>query len=433
MDAQPNHVPKHLSSITSAPAHTAGCYAAPIRLLFGTAAEINFWDVVFYHARQDNGAFDTSTYELSQETGLTRQTTGQLRHQAIAAGELEEDSSLISGRRFVLRIPGFATMAQGVLWKPQGYIQNYWHRIVEPAIPKRVLNLYLQQPRQSIYYLSPQYIAVKCKRRYWGAERQPETPINLADVSKALRLLVQLGLLMPQNEGYRIMWERFNQSPPDCVSLFETADPRQHPVFIRAAALHASRAEKALELLDVGNYDLDAHFMEIFRDLSYLRPEDHALLKAKVYRQRNRPPDPQRWRNTWRAFQHTLQRRETRIQGAKCRLSLEEITHATGTLSLDMNDYPYVVAVWIVSRIEWPWHVMPTSHDLHVQCAVNAPESTLHQWSSMPGDTEKRIPVPAHMWSKDEGEALRLDLEVCCAHFMPGVHVEAWIEACLRK
>ncbi len=432
MNTQVSHIQKLQNSTGGLHAYTAGCYAAPIRLLYGTAAESNFWDVVFYHAWQDNGVFDTSTYELSQETGLTRQTIGQLRHQAVAVGEIEEDSSLISGRRFVLRVPNFGAMTQGILWKPQGYIRNQWHHAIEAAIPKRVLNLYLQQPRQSIYHLSPQYIAAKCKRRYWDGDRQPDAPLNLADVSKALRLLVQLGLFIPQNEGYRIAWERFNQSPPDCAPLFEAADPRKHPDFIQAFALHAARAEKALELLDVGNYDLDGHFMEIFRDLSYLRPEDHALLKAKVYRQRNRPPDPNRWRNTWRAFQHTLERRETRIQGTKCHLSLDE-AHDTGTLSLNLDDYSHAVAVWIVSRVEWPWHVIPAAHGPCVQCIINAPESTLHEWSNMPGDTEKRIPIPAYIWDTNGNKTLHLDMEARCDHFMPGIHVEAWIEACLRK
>ncbi len=433
MNTQVSSIPKLQNFSGGLHSYTAGCYAVPIRLLYGTAAESNFWDVVFYHAGKEGGAFDTSTNELSEETGLTRQTIGQLRRQAVAAGEIEEDSSLISGRRFVIQIPNFSALTQGILWKPQGYVKNRWHHAIEAAIPKRVLNLYLQQPRQSIYRLSPQYIAAKCKRRFWDDNKQPETPLNLADVSKALRLLMQLGLFLPQDEGYRIAWERFNQSPPEHLPSFEAADPRQHPDFIRAAALNAARAEKALELVDVGNYDFDAHFPEIFRDLSYLRPEDHVLLKAKVYRQRNRPPGLNRWRNTWRAFQHTLQRQETRVQGEKCRLSLDEIVRDTGTLSLDLGDYSQAVAVWIVSRVEWPWHVIPTAHGPCVQCTINDPESTLHQWSNLPGDTEKRIPIPSHVWDTDKNKTLLLGMEARCDHSMPGIHVEAWIEARLRK
>ena len=47
--------------------HAAGCYAIPIRFLYGTAAEINFWDVIYYRAHEAGGAFDTSTKELAEQ------------------------------------------------------------------------------------------------------------------------------------------------------------------------------------------------------------------------------------------------------------------------------------------------------------------------------------------------------------------------------
>jgi hypothetical protein len=103
--------------------------------------------VVYYRAHETAGAFDTSTEELAEQMGLSRQVLGHLCREAIEQGALIEDDSWISGRRFVLRVSGFNRLTKGVIWKPLGYVRNGWHRVVTPAIPKRVLNLCLQQPR----------------------------------------------------------------------------------------------------------------------------------------------------------------------------------------------------------------------------------------------------------------------------------------------
>jgi hypothetical protein len=87
--------------------------------------------------------------------------------------------------------------------------------------------------------------------------------------------------------------------------------------------LHADRAAQTLELVDVGNYDFETHFQEIFRDLAYVRLADYEALKARVQRYRHRPPDKNRWRNVWRAFQRALQRQQTRFTGAKQVIPLE--------------------------------------------------------------------------------------------------------------
>ena len=141
--------------------YTAGGYPVPIRFLYGTAAEINFWDVVYFHAYAGDGAFDMSTPELIEQTGLSRQMIGQLRRAAAAHGEIVEDVSFDGGHRFRVKIPHFDPLTKGFIWKPAGYVTRGWLRVVTPAIPKRVLNLYLQQPRQRVYRLTPQHIATR--------------------------------------------------------------------------------------------------------------------------------------------------------------------------------------------------------------------------------------------------------------------------------
>jgi len=69
----------------SSTAYTTGCYPVPIRFLYGTAAEINFWDVVYCRAAAGGGAFETSTQELAEQTGLARQVVSKLRQAASEA------------------------------------------------------------------------------------------------------------------------------------------------------------------------------------------------------------------------------------------------------------------------------------------------------------------------------------------------------------
>ena len=204
----------------------AGCYAAPIRFQYGTAAEINFWDVVYFFCHEGGGSFDTSTGELVEHTGLSRQMVGRLRRQAVGRGALVEDVSWVSGHRFVLQIPDFDPTVKGMIWKPLGYVRYGWHHVVTPAIPKRVLNLYLQQPRQRVYHLDPAYVTAKCRRRFPYERSRAVAPLNLADVGKALRLLVRLGLFVPDGDGVRVDWATFNRPAPAEAPSYEEPDTR---------------------------------------------------------------------------------------------------------------------------------------------------------------------------------------------------------------
>ncbi|MFN2272412.1 MAG: hypothetical protein ACK2US_16340 [Anaerolineae bacterium] len=248
--------------------YTAGCYAVPIRFLYGTAAECNFWDIMCFHARKGGGAFDTSSQELAEQAGFSRQTVSKLQREAIKHRDLAKDASWISGRHFVLRIPRYDQLTKGIVWKPLGYVRNGWHQVVTPAIPKRVLNLYLQQPRQQVYFLDPGYVAARCRRRFPYDKTRAAAPLNLADVGKALRLLVQLGLLVPEGRGFRIDWDTFNRPAPVEGACFDDPDPHKHPLFEKAAAVDRERAEHALELLGTGHLDLETHFSDVFRDLA---------------------------------------------------------------------------------------------------------------------------------------------------------------------
>lgn len=415
--------------------HAAGCYSVPIRFLHGTAAEINFWDVIYFRAHQAGGAFDTSTQELVEQAGLSRQMIGRLRRGAIEHGELIQDVSWVGGNRFVLQVPACGRPAKGVVWKPLGYVCNGWHQVVTPAIPKRVLNLYLQRPRQWVYHLDPAYIAAKCKRRFLYQDRQSATPLNLVDVGKALRLLVRLGLLVPEGDGLRVDWESFNRPAPIDGPAFDEPDLREHPSFRRAVAADPERAKRALELLDIGRYDMELHFSAILRDLAYVRESDYPVLKAKVYRHRNRPPGSKRWLNTWRAFQYELKRRITEIRSPKSVLDLGETNSAACALALDLGQAQgCVLAVRLVSRVEWPWYLdLPggaIASEPTVQIELLLNDEVLFARTVEPSDAEVRHTLPPDEWPGPGASAVFV---AGCQRPMPGVHVEAWLEARLRR
>ncbi|MCP4543576.1 MAG: hypothetical protein GY832_41210 [Chloroflexi bacterium] len=414
------------------PSCTDGCYAVPIRFLYGTAAEINFWDVIYHQIHEGGGEFDISTKELVELMGLSRQMVGRMRQKAVERGELIEDISWASGHRFVLRLPNFAKLAKGHIWKPLGYVGNGWHHVVSPAIPRRVMNLYLQQPRQRVYRLDPGYIAAKCKRRYLYGKARSVAPLNLADVGKALRLLVRLGLLLPDGDGFRIGWETFNGPAPTDGPSFEAPDPREQPIFTELAAVDSQRAERALELLDTGHYDPEIHLMDIFRDLAYVRRDDYVLLKAKVYRHRNRPPGPNRWQDTWRAFQYELRRRVSEIRGPKSLLYLGDTTFLDSPLTLDLDqDTGCVLAVRMVSRVEWPWYFEQADPCTSaVRLELRSGDKVLFARAVGPSDAEVRYSFHPKEWC---ALGASFTLAAYCDRPLPDVRVEGWLEARLRR
>lgn len=409
--------------------HTAGCYPIPIRFLYGTAAEINFWDVVYFRAYIEGGSFETSTQELSEQTGLTRQMVSQLRQAAIEHGELIEDVSFTSGHRFHVRISNFDQARKGVIWKPLGYIANGWQHVVTPAIPKRVLNLYLQQPRQRVYRLDARYIAGKCQRRFLYESHQPTGPLNATDVSNALRLLLQLGLFTPEEDGLRIDWLVFNRPAPAALPPRATVDLREHRLFVESYTIDPVRAERALELLLAGNYEIDAHFVDIFRDLAYIhREDDYHLLHKKVRTRRNRLPGPNRWKETWRVFHSDLKRRASEIRFPKVTLNLGETAQLDAPLAAaSFQATRSVSAVVMVARVERLWYVQEAAS---VQLDVLALDQILFTRSLSAEDGEVRFTLRPDQWINASEQLL---LRACCERPLPGVRVEAWLEAKLQR
>ncbi len=228
-------------------------------------------------------------------------------------------------------------------------------------------------------------------------------------------------------------WGAFNRPAPPPDLSFDAPDPRAHPLYRQSAAVDPQRAERALELLDMGHYDVDTHFAAIARDLAYVRDDDYSLLKAKVHRRRNRPPGPNRWRDTWKAFQYELKRRVAEIRAPKSIMSLGDATSVACNLALDLDQAAgRVLAVRMVSRVEWPWHVSvlddPRAPGVCLELRLD--DRVLFARAIRPSDAEVRHTLHPDEWP---GAAAPLTLIARCDRPLPGVHVKAWLEARLRR
>jgi hypothetical protein len=179
----------------------------------------------------------------------------------------------------------------------------------------------------------------------------------------------------------------------------------------------------------MGHYDLKTHLKEIFRDLAYVRRDDYATLKAKVHRRRNRPPGSQRWRDTWKAFQYELKRRIAEIRAPKSILNLGNAPYVACNLSFDPDQITgRVLAMRMVSRVEWPWHFeLPTPA---VQLELQLEDRVLFTRAVDPSDAEVRYSLHPDQWLRP---AAPLTLTARYDRPLPGVRVEAWLEARLRR
>jgi hypothetical protein len=199
-------------------------------------------------------------------------------------------------------------------------------------------------------------------------------------------------------------------------------------LFRQSAELDPTRAKRALELIDIGQFDLEASFADIFRDLLYVTSDDFGLLKNKVHVRRNRPPGATRWRDTWKAFLTERRRRASEIRSAKIVVPLATAGKVDIPLVFDPGEVAgRILAARFVARVEWPWHF---SESIAVILELSANGTVLYHRTIYTGDTEIRCPVNFDNWP-DWNEPLRLT--VLCSSSAPGVHVEAWIEARLRR
>jgi hypothetical protein len=82
----------------------------------------------------------------------------------------------------------------------------------------------------------------------------------------------------------------------------------------------------------------------------------------------------------------------------------------------------------MVSRVEWPWYLeLPTPA---VQLELQSDDRILFTRTIDPNDAEVRYSLHPDQWLKP---AKSLTLAARCDRPLPGVRVEAWLEARLRK
>ena len=324
-------------------AYQPDSYKIPIRHLNGTAAGMNFWDAVYYLAAANGRVIhsgeciiETSVGELTELTGLTRQSVAKLRATAGGSGEVTEGAGFVfpeTGRQgFELFLHGYAKLTKGIVWKPAGYVGNGWLKVLDTGprmahIPRRVLNIFFQKPRQRVYRVTRQELRARARKP------KRKHPPEMVEIDRALALLIQLELLEMVEGGYAVLWRTFGQPAATPRAPALPPDPLTHPAVIAALEKAPEQAQLALDLLRLGRYDLELHFAPIFRDLRFLRPADTPLLRRKTSRHRHKPAEPGKWAYTWKRFQADLKKRTETVQSETLWLDMEPTGQAEGTLA----------------------------------------------------------------------------------------------------
>ena len=112
--------------------------------------QMDFWDAVYYLAHLGGGRTVVSSQELGALTGLDRRKITPLLKTALQQGQLRQDVPLNPPGpwHFELILLHYH-IESDVILKPLGYVAHGWLRLVQPALPKRLLNHLLSQAQRT--------------------------------------------------------------------------------------------------------------------------------------------------------------------------------------------------------------------------------------------------------------------------------------------
>lgn len=338
------------SVITSAPP----VYGVPVRFLNGRLADMLFWDAVFYLLavrgewnEQGHHFVETTHAEMAALTGLTHRTLRQKLDLALANPDPyrlhEEDGIIAHGRILKFRQWRELNSREKIILKPAGFMNNGWAWVLSQPYPGEsktarfplaILNRLLMKP--------PGRATTRAeliqRTRQPGRKKLPDT----GDVNQALAHLLALRLIeQTEPEEFQVCREQF-AIPAQRIwqqvarSLLSSPEPDKVQ---QARQLDAPRAAQALRLAELGQFDLDRHFNEIFYDLSRFRLEtDLPHLEYVVYRNRRKPAAADRWQNCIIAFERRLAQQSGQVASEKVTFDLRAAPAQTLKLALPPDE-----------------------------------------------------------------------------------------------
>lgn len=335
-------------------------YRVPIRYLNGNAADMLFWDAVYYLLETEGESdsegtryVETSNHQLMDLTGLSNKAIVKLRNGAAQQKDerynLQEEEGL-QPRSVVLLLRDYETvLSKNVVEKPISYVENGWLKKLDyfskkhSRFPLAVINFFFRKPNGAS--IKHEELVKRCKHP------DRKKPPDGHEIGKALSHLRQLGVIEPAaGGGYRLIKKCFDSEPIKHPKLSGfTRD-----LYSNLWDQNQNRAEFAEMLLCHGNFDL-AHFADIFRDLEYVHHErELALLKKVVYRHRNKPLSATRWRACWKSFQQALKRKGRVISTQKAQIDFSEGIRQKVKLPALQIDHDGLLWAKVVLWVECP-------------------------------------------------------------------------------
>ena len=309
-------------------------YRVPIRYLNGNAAQMLFWDAVYYLLelngmidRDGNCYVETSNRQLTELTGLSSQAIAKLRNRAAKQDDerynlREEEGIQPRSYRFVLR-DYESLLSQKVVEKPMSYVEKGWPTTLDypskmhSRFPLAVINCFFRKPNGAS--IKPEELVKSCKHP--NRKKLPDR----REIDKALFLLKELRILEVTETGaYRLLKNRFDIEANLAWEQLNRQNQAEPEIIRQARKQNPKRAELAERLLRTGWFEL-THFAEIFRDLEYVHSKrEFALLEETADRHRNKAPSANRWRACWKSFQQKLKRKEQKNHTNKININFSQ-------------------------------------------------------------------------------------------------------------
>ncbi len=334
----------------------AHVYPIPARYLNDNLVEMLFWDAVFYllavrgETNQHNHRFTETTFkELTTLTGLSTRSLRKQLDVAMAQPEprqLREEEGIIAYGR-LLKFQQYDEMMAGekLLLKPTAFMANGWGELLNrpypgakksSRFPLTVLNRLLMKPNGRLTSR-----AELISRSRHPNPRKGKKPPDAAVIAQAIDHLLALGLIEAVGDDkFMARREQFNLPAAQIWAQMEGATSAD---YLPEAVHHAqkqdpARAELALQLAAMGNFGLDAHFKEIFYELSQFRLEtDREWVEYVVKRHRGKPAGAKRWQRCVAAIERKLQQESALMHSVKCKLALRHAAPYKCELTLPPN------------------------------------------------------------------------------------------------
>lgn len=341
-------------------------YPVPAGFLQGSLAEMLFWDAVFYLLATEGNPnpsgyrfIEASYNDLQNLADLSKKTLRKMIDMAMALDDLdklwEEEGIKPYSFRLIHKQYEERLASDKVILKPVSYMKNGWAWVIaqtypntskKSRLPLAVLNVLFRRPHGQT--ASFREIVSRCRNK--------KKPPDAAEVEKAISHLVKLDLISKvEPDRFRLTRERFEINGREAWQQIQSLNsPANTEHLVQwANKIDPQRSRLAVEIAELGRFDYQRHFKEIFFDLASVQNEQEmGWLRYVVDRKRGyRLTSKQRWRSVWKSYERKLHNEMFVIVSEKVRFNLGKNEVFQAAISLDEH-HPNLVrwgklVVWV--------------------------------------------------------------------------------------